>query len=605
MDELKQFKYDQLPSTAGVRTIRLLELKPGNPGDVLKCSITTTSLASATNYEAISYCWGSYEKVDSIICDDRGAIPLNQSLGLALRYFRHPERSRTLWADAICINQSDVEEKSIQVRQMRDVFKRAQRVLVWLGEEVEGESIEPLISLSQKMATMDLASLPEGRIARQDAVGFNRVHILALTYLLDMPWFRRVWIVQEVAVSREAILFCGYKSIDWSDLCLIVQLEDGMTLMGVNNQVVMDIVTGIDLERTAMREKIPTTLLQALLRHRMSLASDNRDKIFALLGICRNENLKADYHLSSEEVYKRFTTSYMCQHRSLDIITAPSGPIARRPSGMPSWVPDWSAVDVAFPLALRTQLFPEMDYQATLNSKWTPAFSEDGNILRVEAQFLDEVDVLGVVRKPFRPKKLDMNALFRQMQSDFNTSASWYRICLKHAKNWDDLYAPTGEALFDACWQLFMAGCSPAEYEQCRRQCERVWTVYRVYTLAARLHLLPLWALKMKHQVSKLAGRRLSKAQRIIDEAQENDLQFRVRRAVSHRRVMRTRQGYLGLAPATTQVEDRVVLIKGMRAPAILRPCNQGWELIGDCNVHGCMNGEAFQPDLCEEVLLV
>ncbi|KAI0424489.1 heterokaryon incompatibility protein-domain-containing protein [Xylaria sp. FL1042] len=605
MNELKQFKYDQLPSAPDVRTIRLLELKPGGPGDILRCSITTASLTSATDYEAISYCWGSNKTVDCIMCDDQGALPLNQSLSLALRYFRHAENSRLLWADAICINQEDVEEKSIQVRQMRDVYRRARRVLVWLGEEGEGESIEPLVSLGQRMAMMDLGSLPKDRLARQNAVGFSQVHILALASLLDMPWFRRVWVVQEVAVAHEAILFCGYKSINWSDLCLILELENGINLIGVNNQVVMDIVTGIDRERKAMGEKIPTTLLQALLRHRMSLATDSRDKIFALLGLCTQETLQADYHLSTEEVYKKFTISYMRQHQSLDVITAPSDPITHQPSGKPSWVPDWSAVDVAFPLALRTQLIPEVDYQATLDSKWTPAFSEDGNILRVEAQFLHEVKTLGVVRKPFRPNKLDMNALFSQLQSDFNTSTSWYKICLKDAKNWNDLYLPTGETLFDACWQLLMAGCSPAEYEQCRRQCKRVWKLFRVFTFAARLHLLPLWAFKLNHRVSKIAGRTLFNGQRIIDEALANDLQFRIRRAVSHRRIMRTRQGYLGLAPAVTQVGDRVVLIKGMRAPAILRPCNQGWELIGDCYVHGCMNGEAFQPELCEEILLV
>ncbi|KAI1313264.1 heterokaryon incompatibility protein-domain-containing protein [Xylaria venustula] len=605
MDEAKRFRYDQLPYTPGVVTIRLLELKPGNPGDVLRCSITTVPLTDATDYEAISYCWGSDKTVDSIVCDGQESIPINQSLSLALRYFRHSHQTRSLWADAICINQSDVEEKSVQVRQMRDVYRRAQRVLVWLGEEGEGESIEPLVGLGQKMAAMDLSNLPKDRLARQHAVGFSQIHIVALASLLDMPWFRRVWVVQEVAVAHEAILYCGFKSINWSDLCLILQLESGLNLIGVNNQVVMDIVTGIDLERKAMHQKIPTTLLQALLRHRMSLATDNRDKIFALLGLCTHETFQADYHLSTEEVYKRFTTSYICQHHSLDIITAPNDPITHQPPGKPSWVPDWSSVDVASPLALRTQLFPEVEYQATMNSKWTPAFLEDGNILKVEAQFLDDVAILGVVRKPFRPNKLDMNALFSQLQSDFDTSQSWYKICLPDAKKWADIYPPTGETLFDACWQVLMAGCSPAEYEQCQKTCKRVWKLFRVFTFASRLHLLPLWAFKLNHRVTKMAGRPLFKGQRIIDEALENDFQFRVRRAVSHRRMMKTRQGYLGLAPAVTQVGDRVVLIKGMRAPAILRPRNGGWELIGDCYVHGCMNGEVFQPDLCEQILLV
>jgi hypothetical protein len=40
-----------------------------------------------------------------------------------------------IWADAICINQSDVEEKTEQVRMMGDIYEAAQIVVIWLGPE--------------------------------------------------------------------------------------------------------------------------------------------------------------------------------------------------------------------------------------------------------------------------------------------------------------------------------------------------------------------------------------------------------------------------------------------------------------------------------------
>ncbi|KAI0097921.1 heterokaryon incompatibility protein-domain-containing protein [Nemania sp. FL0031] len=580
---MKQFGYDQLPP------------EPSSPGDALRCTITTTALTSTIDYEAISYCWGSNETVDSISCDNQASIPINQSLSLALRYFRHPRQTRCLWADAICINQSNVEEKSIQVGLIKDVSQRAWRVLVWLGEDGGGDSIEPLINLARKIKGSDLENLQKDRVACQNAVGFGKVHIYALVALLGKPWF---------AVAHRAILFCGYKSIDWADLCLILELESGVNLIGVNNQVVMDIVSGIDLECKAIGRGTPTTLLQVLLRHRMSLATDHRDKIFALLGLCTQETLQPDYHLPVGEVYKRFTKSYICQHHSLDIVTAPSDPAAHQPSRKPSWVPDWGAIDVAFPLALRTQLLPEVDYQATKGSKWTPAFSGDGDILRINVQYLDTVDVLGVVRQPFRPDKPDMKALFSQLRNDLITCTSWYKIGLADAKGLDDIYHMTGETLFNTCWQILVAGCSPTEYEELRTQSLRVWKLFKAFPFVTKLQRLPQWAFQLIYQLSKIPGRRIF-AQRLLNEALANDLQFRIRRSTSHRRLMRTSQWYLGLAPAVTQVGDHVVLIEGLRTPAILRPANKGWEFIGDCYVHGCMNGEAFRPDLCNEMFLV
>jgi hypothetical protein len=68
-----------------------------------------------------------------VLCDGMG-LRVTQNLCAVLRGVRHHNQSRQLWADAICINRSDNEEKAAQVAQMMRVYQRAKLALVWLGQ---------------------------------------------------------------------------------------------------------------------------------------------------------------------------------------------------------------------------------------------------------------------------------------------------------------------------------------------------------------------------------------------------------------------------------------------------------------------------------------
>jgi hypothetical protein len=406
--------------------------------------------------------------------------------------------------------------------------------------------------------------------------------------------------VQEVGVASEAILYCGQKVLTWEMLCSILDLESGINMIGVNNQMIIDIIKGIEFEKNAVNLSNPMTLLDVLLRHRTSLSTDPRDKVYALLGLYTDEILQANYLLPTREMHSLLTQIYLSQHCNLYIITVPSNPTSLPRNIGPSWVPDWNATDVAFPLALRAQLVSEMDYQATRRSKWTPKFSEEGEMLGVEAQFIDQITILGLVRRPYRPNGRDMKALFKQLRAECVVSACWQRIYLGNATSWKDLYL-TGETIFDVSWQILLAGCAPSEYQACREQSKKIWKMFRKYV---RVHkLMPLWLFGLMGDISKLIGKSVL-LQRVFAESISNDFQFRVRRSISHRRMIRTKNNYLGLAPALAQTGDRVALLKGLRAPAVLRPNGEVWEFVGDCYVHGIMNGEAFQEEQFSEIWL-
>ncbi|KAH8886510.1 hypothetical protein GQ53DRAFT_657753, partial [Thozetella sp. PMI_491] len=123
--------------------IRVLSLYPGKVEDPLLCKILTTELSSPCHeqYEALSYCWGDTSKVKTIGVQigSMGAetildLPINASLYEALLHIRPAiGPPRNLWADAICINQNDRDERSQQVAQMHLTYRQASRVIIWLG----------------------------------------------------------------------------------------------------------------------------------------------------------------------------------------------------------------------------------------------------------------------------------------------------------------------------------------------------------------------------------------------------------------------------------------------------------------------------------------
>lgn len=129
-----QFKYDSIESPSAVRILQLLQ---GDASDTVQLSLDTVPLDSNPAYEAISYCWGDPKDVCEIKCGE-AVMTILVSLLDALKAFRHRDRPRALWADAVCINQADLLEKQFQVLLMPRIYSQAQRVLVWLGADEDG-----------------------------------------------------------------------------------------------------------------------------------------------------------------------------------------------------------------------------------------------------------------------------------------------------------------------------------------------------------------------------------------------------------------------------------------------------------------------------------
>jgi hypothetical protein len=127
-------------------------------------------------YEALSYVWGSEDKPCSILVNDR-KLSITQNLYTLLLHLQVHDCLRTIWVDAICINQTDEKEKESQISFMAEIYAKASRVLVWLGEEEDNsdEAIEAIRLAGQKLVLLDD---PEQAILR----------------LLQRQWFQRIWV---------------------------------------------------------------------------------------------------------------------------------------------------------------------------------------------------------------------------------------------------------------------------------------------------------------------------------------------------------------------------------------------------------------------------
>lgn len=216
------------------KSIRLIELLSYSDADIkdeiyvrIKMRIASLEGPNSEPYEALSYCWGDSNCLRPIVCDD-AVILVTDSLYTALDRLHLKGRNRILWADALCINQQDLQEKNWQVRMMSEVYQNATRVLAYLSEDGgNSQLLEEFVSRISKVKEKIAEELESGAISatspltkeHQKALGlpsltiFNSTSFIALQLLLQRDWFCRVWIIQEITLAKDAIMLCG----DWEN----------------------------------------------------------------------------------------------------------------------------------------------------------------------------------------------------------------------------------------------------------------------------------------------------------------------------------------------------------------------------------------------------
>ncbi|KAK4211139.1 heterokaryon incompatibility protein-domain-containing protein [Rhypophila decipiens] len=157
-------------------------------------------------YEALSYAWGVDTTVLPIIVDSGPGQPgtslwIRPNLVVALRHLRTSRTARTLWIDAICINQDDGIEKATQITKMGSIYSLAYRVVIWLGPKEDDSDVALSVLKevgSQVKCPSEAAFLPSPNATRPNLcrpgtpLSLDQNARDAIESLIRHPWFRRL-----------------------------------------------------------------------------------------------------------------------------------------------------------------------------------------------------------------------------------------------------------------------------------------------------------------------------------------------------------------------------------------------------------------------------
>jgi hypothetical protein len=196
-------------------SIRLIQLLPGKENSPLQCNIIQSRRKRIKAlYEALSYAWGEANFTQRL--SEAGTntfISITESLHEALQALRDEKSSRWLWVDAVCIAQGNIQEKNHQVRQMANIFREAESVIVWTGKDDYLDTFKKLMDVGrscQKAIETGYASDTKGCIENEEVyMALRRCDFNRLEDIFDRPWFSRVWTVQEFVLAKQSFIHVG------------------------------------------------------------------------------------------------------------------------------------------------------------------------------------------------------------------------------------------------------------------------------------------------------------------------------------------------------------------------------------------------------------
>jgi hypothetical protein len=594
MTDKEPYQYDTLPSEV---SLRILSLKPGVGNDPLVVTLETFR-GDAVNARladtcALSYVWGRPMRDESITCNQR-TLKITSSLKEALEGVRDPDSDIFVWADAIAINQDDMQKRNHQIKLMTQIYSQAKEVLVWLGAK-PGTRGKQAFDDAEHIATDPSFAkelVDEADFFRVLEWGHRETKIQSLSHLLRRPWFHRMWTLQEIGLARSATFVWGSLGISWEHLARALTELSLQSSRGIVERWNFDVhrVTTLYQWQSNIRDQ---TFLELLKMSTNRSTSDPRDRVFALLThpaarIHKSADapvqllIEANYTMSEYEVYREIASTIIQSTKSLDIISSIDYP----QNGLPSWVPNWSYKP-------RTNRLSDSyrNFAAAGRGRFSRWDEEVNNSLGPE-----QFTILGHVRKHLQVKALVIGnvagvAIAKGTKMSIRTGWRLLERMISTRTTSERLTAISGEdglcMYRDAitCGTLLPHPEADAEPQR-NLDFEAYW--YPLWKDTPKTDFtMGKWPGDADFSASKWPGESFKKHRDSFKQA--------ARYAWRGRRFFCTDTGYFGLCPLSTLLGDQVCVFQGGRVPYVIRQSwasVSDWELIGECHVPGIMHGE-------------
>jgi hypothetical protein len=633
MTKMLRYTYSLIEATE-IRLLKFLKIdQDGISGTFQKIPISQCA-HSLPQYTALSYVWsldGTSDAKSEHISIDGGQLHVLDSLQ---PFFEVLQTKKTLlddgwwWIDSICINQEDATERSSQVKLMNSIYSRAASTTVWLGQSSKDSDkamdfIDSVRNLRQE--------LPQKAVQKELQQEHYSSQWEAVENLLLRRWWSRVWTMQEFILSRNVSFWCGSKTVGRAAVATAIwffyecrpnELHGCPAFInGWHRRRVHEWYTRSTAPESAPYFRISLAALASYCSN--NDATDDKDRLYGLTGLTPDIQLiKIDYNLSVEEIYTEFTKSHIIHYECLDIICFAHLYCSPVESSLPSWVPDWRKrlqQNFVMPLMVsqcshqaignfRPPQFVKRgtslaSYTASGNTK--PSFQFEGSNLVPRGFVLDVIDGLGWSEnfdliQPSKSFTISTEASSKSKEWALDTLSSvlrclilgrgdrylqnsvvpqafiadFWRFSSKVMQNSDSDVPVEFKAWFNRNQLLRIHGCSLESIVHC-----------------AALHRQ--WSLESDSVISR------------SDPQVMNSFTGRFYDTVVRisRRLMVSKDGFLGMAPDKAKKGDLICIIFGCNVPVVLREAANGkaFVFIGECFVDEYMSGEAVGDNRFKE----
>lgn len=587
-------RFIYLPLDTARKELRLVNLLPGPFDTDIQVEILHTKLSEEyqPDYDALSYVWGSTEDPETIAVAYRNglgepgrarqsrstSVPesssrtgdnpvhevllVTQNLSTALRYLRRPSTERVIWIDAICINQDDIQERSIEIARMGLIYKKARRVIVWLGPPAEnstlafdtirtiGRDVKSDFKLHQLLV---VRGSPTFRIQHDpDALAAKETEWKSIQDLLYRKWFTRLWIYQEIMMSKEAVVTAGFSELPWFTFLSALYWTFRQPARIPSLSSIFDTEYNDKYVKPILRSTTVTIdTIDFVQFSRHASCADPKDRIYSMLNLMsldahrRSLGIIPDYSKTKEQVYHNFVQRYLLIVKSLRVLQLCE--LQKLSPNLPSWIPD---------LSVPRSTAGINDVHASGRSEYRAYFSAAGKCLHLVGVAGGTIEYVG--------------------QSIPDAAALSVVISICRAWNLPNIGKAYngGGSVLDGLAKTLICG----EMKE-----DRIPNAGDVPTLEE--------------------GRKAISSLFYEGPTDSPDSKYAIlmRRMLRGRTFCNTTDGLFGAFPSSARTGDQICVALGSKTPLLLRPVpdkKDYYRLVGECYVAGLMDGQAFLGSL-------